>query len=296
MLIFQPLSLDMSETYEKFYQLCDEKCADYTFINLWIWNDKYKYELAFDDDLCWISSRDKKGQQLRCPIGNWHQTDWLERFEPLYNNGIRLYRIPQLLSQMISRQYPGKTETHDDRDNWEYIYKTSDLIDLRGQKLRNKRKSLNQFREQNDYEYIPLTSKELPSILNFHETWLQQPELEINKGFAAEFNALNRLLENWDVFCDKLVGGALHVGSEMVAYLIAEVIDSQNITVHFEKALYNYKGAYPAINQIFLSQNRRFKYVNRQQDLGEAGLRKSKMEYRPVRFIKKDDFFCCLPH
>jgi hypothetical protein len=58
--------------------------------------------------------------------------------------------------------------------------------------------------------------------------------------------------------------------------------------VHFEKALEEYKGVYQYINQRFaLSLPEDLVYINREQDLGDPGLRQAKMTYRPCSFVKK---------
>ncbi|MDD2390694.1 MAG: phosphatidylglycerol lysyltransferase domain-containing protein, partial [Desulfobacterales bacterium] len=60
------------------------------------------------------------------------------------------------------------------------------------------------------------------------------------------------------------------------------------VLIHFEKADPNYKGAYQAINQMFLEHsNHPFSFVNREQDLGDPGLRKAKLSYVPAGFVHK---------
>ena len=58
--------------------------------------------------------------------------------------------------------------------------------------------------------------------------------------------------------------------------------------IHFEKALDEYKGIYQYLNQSFAeSLPRFFTLINREQDLGNEGLRQAKMTYRPCEFVKK---------
>ena len=60
------------------------------------------------------------------------------------------------------------------------------------------------------------------------------------------------------------------------------------MVIHYEKGCPDYKGVYQAINQMFLANSARdFKYVNREQDLGEKNLRKAKLSYNPVDFLRK---------
>ncbi|MPN00369.1 hypothetical protein SDC9_147563 [bioreactor metagenome] len=58
--------------------------------------------------------------------------------------------------------------------------------------------------------------------------------------------------------------------------------------VHVEKALTEIHGAYTMINQQFVKNALEpFEYVNREDDLGEEGLRKAKESYRPVMLYER---------
>ena len=77
---------------------------------------------------------------------------------------------------------------------------------------------------------------------------------------------------------------------ELVAYTIAEPLTDDMILIHYEKANAEYKGAYQAINRMFLETVAgEFGSVNREQDLGDDGLRKAKLSYHPTGYIKKFD-------
>ena len=54
--------------------------------------------------------------------------------------------------------------------------------------------------------------------------------------------------------------------------------------VHFEKALTRSEGIYALINREFAKNAAAgFRYINRQEDIGEEGLRKAKLSYYPER-------------
>ncbi|MBC7960348.1 MAG: DUF2156 domain-containing protein, partial [Vallitaleaceae bacterium] len=62
--------------------------------------------------------------------------------------------------------------------------------------------------------------------------------------------------------------------------------------IHIEKANEVIRGMYPLINQVFM-QNEfpEVELVNREEDLGIEGLRKSKLSYNPVEVLEKYTFF-----
>jgi len=72
-------------------------------------------------------------------------------------------------------------------------------------------------------------------------------------------------------------------------YCLGEsVAKGRMFAIHFEKALDRYKGIYQFMNKSFAGALPRFfAYINREQDLGDEGLRQAKMTYRPAGFVKK---------
>lgn len=58
--------------------------------------------------------------------------------------------------------------------------------------------------------------------------------------------------------------------------------------VHIEKALTEYEGVYPMINQQFVQRETEgFLYVNREEDTGDEGLRQAKLSYHPAFLEEK---------
>jgi hypothetical protein len=57
---------------------------------------------------------------------------------------------------------------------------------------------------------------------------------------------------------------------------------------HFEKAMDDYKGVFQFVNQAqALALPESVQFINREQDVGEEGLRQAKMTYRPAQFVVK---------
>lgn len=131
----------------------------------------------------------------------------------------------------------------------------------------------------------------IPDIKEFQRQWLNQPEVKKDKEhktILAENEAVNRMLDDWQHLPGHIFGGVLIIDNRIMAFALGERLDDDTIAVHFEKASYAYRGAYAAINRIMLENvGSNYRFVNREQDLGIEGLRKVKLEYNPVRFIKK---------
>lgn len=106
------------------------------------------------------------------------------------------------------------------------------------------------------------------------------------ESLKDEDKAIQNALEKWDEF--KFLGGMLKVDGSIVAYTIAEELDSENLDVRFEKAIPEYAGSYQAINYMFLKeQGSGYTWANREEDMGELGLREAKLSYNPAFMLEK---------
>ena len=86
-----------------------------------------------------------------------------------------------------------------------------------------------------------------------------------------------------------LCGGTLRVDGKLAAFTLGERINSNTLCVHIEKGDLSFNGVYPAINYYFANHvdDPAIQYVNREDDLGLPGLRKSKLSYHPAFLLEK---------
>lgn len=85
-----------------------------------------------------------------------------------------------------------------------------------------------------------------------------------------------------------LTAGLIRADGRVVAFSVGEKIYDDTFCVHIEKAFSDVPGAYAIINQQFLIHEAgNCKYVNREDDVGDPGLRKAKLSYHPAFMIEK---------
>ena len=92
--------------------------------------------------------------------------------------------------------------------------------------------------------------------------------------------------------CDALRGAGLDA-AEYKDYIIAMTLGCESsdscFDVIFEKALRSFTGSYAVINNEFAKTLTDYKYINREEDLGIEGLRKSKLSYYPAILYDRFD-------
>ena len=85
-----------------------------------------------------------------------------------------------------------------------------------------------------------------------------------------------------------MVGGVLYAGSEVVGFSLGEIIHDTLFT-HIEKADRSVKGAYQMLVNQFAARfaDGRVQFINREEDMGDEGLRRAKQAYHPITQLKK---------
>jgi hypothetical protein len=285
-LSFEPISLEQQARYLSIFSRMPQKSSDYSFINLWGWADVYGLQWAWDEHLVWI--RQTKPQQMYwAPVGPWEDIDWSLYFNRDPKPDWKVTRIPEVLLYQWKDHLKQRFEVIEERDQWDYIYLVSNLSELKGNRFHKKRNLLNQFIKKYDFKFITLGLEWMDLALEMQENWCIWRDCESIETLGAENRVIENIFQHWEDL-EGIFGGGLLIEDRMVAYTVGERISSNTLLIHFEKGNPDYIGVYQAMNQIFTNQvENGLIYVNREQDLGDAGLRKAKLSYHPVEFIRK---------
>lgn len=283
---FEPISIEKQNSYMEVLATCPQITSDYSFINLWGWAGEYGLQWAWTDSLVWIKQTLPE-EAFWAPMGSWGQLDWIEILESEAPRVRQFIRIPEKLMEIWRDTSKDRIRIEDSRGHWDYVYDAVQLMELRGNKFHKKKNLVNQFTKKYEFSYAPLASDLTEQALGLQTDWCTWRDCESFDTLAAENRVIQQILLHWDELIG-ITGGILQVDNAMVAYTVAEKLTDDMLLIHFEKADQTYKGAYQAINQMFVSHyNGNFKTVNREQDLDDEGLRKAKLSYHPIDFLRK---------
>lgn len=290
MLNFEKITPDMRSEYEK-YLLPLHKSCEYSFTNLCIWGRQKA--TIMDGYLVFFSYFDRKAV-YPFPAGSGDIAPVLEAII----NDARSRGIPCCITGLnrenmdtLEQMYPGKFHYQCDRESFDYVYLIEDLAELKGRKFQKKRNHINRFRSlYPNWRVAPLSAENIPAVQEMADIWYaQRQESDPTGNYTLEKIALEKALAQYEQLC--LDGLALYDGDRMVAFSIASRLSEDTMDVHFEKALEDVDGAYPAINQAFAQYLRekypQIVYLDREEDMGIEGLRKAKLSYYPDHLKEK---------
>jgi len=292
MLEFSPLTLSDINKLRPFILRENSNICDYTAGDIFMWRDYFSTEYAiFDDAVIFklkVTYKDVS-TMFSLPIGNNIHCCIEEVVRycrshdlPIAFNAVTDEGLEPLRSTFEKHEFYTS-------ENWsDYIYRSVDLVKLEGRKYSNKRNHVNQFRRAyENYAYEEINNENLPQIRNFYDELCSETDFSAKIAMEEEdHNKTVEVLKNFDVY--GLSGGLLRVGEAVVAFSIGEV-KNDILFVHIEKADMRYKGVYQMINNEFAKHfaTEGIEYINREEDVGDMGLRASKQSYHPYKLAKK---------
>jgi len=282
------LSLEDKPLFDSAFKQFPPVISEFTFTNLFIWRYRYQIKFSrFQNLLCLLADQGEdsfffptigEGDVVEC---FWMLLQYLKK------KGVppKIARVPEELVKQISWEARGMVANFD-RDQSDYIYLTEDLIQLKGRKYHRKRNHMKQFRDKYSYQYVPLTREWIAECLRLETEWCDLRHCEAIPGLASESVATKEALTHFETLGIK--GGAILINGKVEAFTLGESLNRETVVIHIEKANPAYEGLYSVINQAFLENEwSGYTYVNREQDLGEEGLRKAKESYFPHHMVNK---------
>lgn len=255
--------------------------SDYTFTNLWIWNDLRHYEIAFIDDFLCIRLTEEGRQAFLYPLGNGSRKPIIQKLASFSMKPFFLRAIPE---EAIEELQDSSWSLEPEPDRFDYIYLFQDLLQLPGNAYQAKRNFIHQFEGLHDFEYLKIIPDHIPALIALEQEWFEEHPTP-SRTMVHEHDAALKALR--DFVHLGIFGGALWVKGRPIAYTLAEYMSCKVLLIHLEKALKPYKGAYPQMNQQLLRHLCSVEFVNREEDLGSINLAKAKQSYHPIFLAKK---------
>lgn len=271
---------------------CSRTC-DFTVGGLLMWADYFNYTFAILRDTLFIkgvTEDDVTRPAFSLPIGKMGLEESVGMLKEYCREHdatpLTFSAVPEVYVEPLKMLGAARVETLDD---WsDYLYDIQALVNLTGKKLSKKRNHVNRFIADNPgYRLEPLTNANLGAVTLFYH----REHLALSKPLLADVEREQtfRVLANLDSY--PFEGAVLTTPTDgIVAFAIGEVI-GDTLFVHIEKMHHEVSGAGEAINKLYaermLAIHPNLLYVNREEDVGDPGLRYAKTSYHPAMLLRK---------
>jgi hypothetical protein len=288
-----PLSLSDRDLFMELSRLHPLEASDVSFTNLFIWRNYYRFEWIRRGGSVCVLARPEGGDPFFLPpVGDRSDPEaWDFMAETMRESGLEplFSRVPEREADLIRERRPS-WEVTPDRDNDDYVYDASKLRTLSGRSMHQKKNHYNHFKQNNRAEYVPITSGLFSELKALEDKWLTLKTEREGEGadthLAMEREATHAILEDFEALGQK--GMAIIIDGKIEAFTVGEKLSPDTLLVHVEKGNPDIRGVYVALCSHFVKEIfPEVSFVNREQDLGLAGLRRSKESLKPCHFVKK---------
>lgn len=301
MLIFKPITIQVKEEIESYLLKENSYFCNYCFVDIFIWRDLHQTEYCLKDNSLFIRKKSIINQRpiYSAPIGDRNITESITYIL----KDAKQKKIPAIITTISEKQkrelestFPNQFTFKKLRDSADYIYRSDDLIHLKGNKYHAKRNYINRFLKiyKNRWSYENIEESNKKEVLSFYNEWYSKNRIEkkstkINQNatiendayFKGEKFAIKYALEHFTPL--DLRGGLLRLDNRIIAFTLGSQCTDEMFVIQIEKADRDIRGAYQMINQQFAMANCvNIPLINREEDLGIVGLRKAKLSYYPA--------------
>ncbi|MGL5436781.1 MAG: DUF2156 domain-containing protein [Lachnospiraceae bacterium] len=271
------------------------KACDSVFLDSFIWRDYYQVRFAVRDDkaIQWLMEEDGV-MHSAMPVCREEDLDryfyeMVEYFNQVLHKPFKIYLADEEAVEYLRLKESERFEVVEQENLKDYLYDGEAMRTLAGKKLHKKKNNLNHFLKTYDghYEYRRLCCSDRDSVWKFLDKWREEKGEEVEKHLDYEVEGIHEILKNCSYLNVRMSG--VFVDDELEAFTIGSYNPLEDMAViHIEKANPAMRGLYQFINQQFLIHEfPEVKLINREDDLGQEGLRKAKLSYNPCGYARK---------
>ncbi len=275
------LAMDDKPLLDRLYADIQPRVSELTFAGLYLFRNAHDYKLTRVADSIIVLGKGYDGSDYFLPpLGG----DIAKALKVMFDAGQALYGADD---QFTGRYLPGNTVQRTDlRDSCDYLYLREELATLPGSRFHKKKNRISYFTNRHVYRVAIYAREHLNGCLKLLDEWLQRYQDEAARPLLMEVEATSEALQIAEIL--GLEGVVIVVDDRVAAFALGERLNRDTAVCHFEKADPFIEGLNQLVNREFarlLFQECR--YLNREQDLGDMGLRSAKLSYHPVELVKK---------
>ncbi|MGI6151778.1 MAG: DUF2156 domain-containing protein [Christensenellales bacterium] len=290
MLSFKPITVDSGEVLRPYFNAQKYRICDYTVGTAIMWADYFSAEYAEFNGMLVIKNTLRNGHTaFSVPIGAGSVEEALcaiDRYAMEREIPTVFEPVPESCISVIANHYYGELTVRYSPDWSDYLYDKNDIIKLQGRRYNAQRNNINKFKKHyGEYVYDPITTENLDEVRAFFQDYIKYSEHK-NPLSDQEKEMTMKVLDHYPKLSQ--TGGVIRAAGEIVAIAVGERV-GDTLFVHIEKARRDFQGSSAVINMEFAKNNDTpcLKFVNREEDMGDPGLRTAKSRYGPIEMLRK---------
>ncbi len=287
MIDFQKVNLEQIPLLKTFFLRNKSRLCDRSLGGAVMWRESFGTFYAVVDDILFFRSEISPGNwAYTAPLGDLKKGVQLlldhckEAGEELVFCSVSEGEKEEILSLLPD------FDAIETRDWFDYLYFAENLETMAGKKLSGQRNHRNFFlKNHSDWQFEKITKENVDEVSAYFDKYLAEIQKD-SSYFQDEEKAVREVLSHLDEY--GFMGGLIRAEGEVCAFSFAEII-GDTMFIHIEKADRNVRGSYQMILSRMIGHfaDEKVIYINREEDVGDPGLRYSKEAYHPHKLLKK---------
>ena len=290
---FKPVTHSAMKEIWPYLSLEKGRTTDFSYAGVLMWVEYFKYEYVIYDDTLFIKGvveNDMSVPAFSLPVGKLslkNSVELLKEYCEANNLRLEFSAVPEYALEEMKALNPIRVEPLSD---WgDYLYDAQMLATVAGKKMSKKRNHVSQFRRAYpEWKAVELTPENADVAMKFMDVFdLEGDSTEMARAERELSRRLISMIKEGD---KNLEGMILYAGDTVGAYTIGDV-KGDTLFIHVEKATRSVNSSYEMINYVFAKhmteKYSNIKYINREDDAGDMGLRMAKESYHPLEILKK---------
>ncbi len=283
-LCFRPLTLGDIPCLRRYFTRQPARICDSTVGGTFLWRDMYRTEFCEHRGTLLLRSRLTDGQEIYSMPMDGDVPAALRMLREETDGELCFFAAKEDLPVIYSLFPRSRREVV--LNAADYLYRADDLKELRGKHYAGQRNHISQFvRKYPDWRFTPITEDMLPQVRAFFARFVEEHD-KAAESFREDERKVSEVLDNYALY--GFLGGAVWAGEQIVSIALGETV-GDTLYVHIEKGDTDFHGSYPMIVREFsrFAAGDGIIYINREDDAGDEGLRRSKLSYKPCDLLEK---------
>lgn len=293
---FKKLQLeDLASVKENLYSYAPNKSNDYTLTGLFLGLDYLNVYVAFEPEGVYIYQLLDGRYLFYFPLCEDTEAGFRKIIDYCRSNSLPygFYPFTEENTEYLKKMnVPFEIKINE--GYYDYLYYVEDLADFKGKAFHTQKNHINKFdKEYSDFSFEKITEANLGEVKNFFSGYAEEKFKEtLDDTASEELSKIPELLNHMENY--NLFGWCMRIDGAVQGFELGEIVGDMYYS-HIEKANRNIDGIYTKIvNLVAKELKGKAKFINREEDLGEAGLRASKQRYHPFDFVRKEMVFCTM--
>lgn len=291
---FKRITKDDFSLIDKYFALNleerdESRFCDYAPGTVKMWHEAYKMEYAVVGDVMLLRARyeEEEGVSYLMPVGKASPNNPCILFEMIKEEESVTFSVMNEAFAKVLREELSVEEERifADRDWADYIYLREEFCNPSGKKHHNYKYNLNRFKKEHPNGVVEeLTDANCEEAAAFYRDYCKRNP-DSSSVDEHEYHVTLPVILSPKEY--SMTGAVLRVDGKIVGLTLGEVY-GDTVIVHTEKAEKDIPGAYQTLALAYQKmQPETVKYINREEDMGLEGLRRSKLSYGPCRLEYK---------